>query len=145
MIRGSLWTRVNPLSTAETGMTSRVKVLRNPRVNRNVAVKAASVLAMALLTGCVYRLDIQQGNVIEMESVEQVQVGMTRSQVQFLLGTPTISDTFHDNRWDYPYYFRQGRQRSVERRWFVVFFEEDRVARVVHEIPEGSASGSPAS
>jgi outer membrane protein assembly factor BamE len=119
--------------------------LRNPQVNRSTAVKAAGVIGIALLAGCVYRLDIQQGNVIEMESVEQVQVGMTRSQVQFLLGTPTISDTFHDDRWDYPYYLRKGRQRSVERRWFVIFFEEDRVARVVHEIPGGGGSGSPAS
>jgi outer membrane protein assembly factor BamE len=123
-------------------MTSRLHSPRRRRFNRNTAVKAAGVVAISLLAGCVYRLDIQQGNVIEMESVEQVQVGMTRSQVQFLLGTPTVSDTFHDDRWDYPYYFRKGRQRSAERRWFVVFFDEDdRVARVVHEIaPDAPAS-----
>lgn len=96
---------------------------------------AVGVIATALLAGCVYRLNIQQGNLLELDTVEQVDVGMTRSQVQFLLGTPTVSDTFHDSRWDYPYYFRQGRSRDIVRRWFVVYFDgNDRVERVVHEI-----------
>lgn len=86
------------------------------------------------LAGCVYQIDIQQGNLLEQETIEQVEVGMTRSQVQFLLGTPTVSSTFHDDRWDYPYYFRQGRSRDIARRWFVVYFDGDRVERIVHEI-----------
>lgn len=104
------------------------------RTKGRASLRAAGIVAAGLLASCVYRLDIQQGNVIEMESIEQVQVGMTRSQVQFLLGTPTVSDTFHDDRWDYPYYFRQGRRRDIEQRWFSVFFDEDRVERVVYQI-----------
>ena len=89
------------------------------------------MLAAALwLTGCVYRIDIQQGNLLEEEAIEQVQIGMTRSQVRFLLGTPMITDAFHRDRWDYTYYFRQGRSRDIERRWFIVYFESDRVVRL---------------
>ncbi len=87
------------------------------------------VVAIAI-GGCAYRLDVQQGNFVEMDDLNQVREGMTRSQVQFLLGTPLISDPFHADRWDYTYYFRQGRQRQVSRHWVTVYFEDDRVAQI---------------
>jgi outer membrane protein assembly factor BamE len=93
------------------------------------------VLAAALALGaCVYRIDIQQGNLLEAEDVSQVEVGMTRSQVQFLLGTPMITDSFHRDRWDYAYYLRRGRSEDVDRRWVIVYFEGDRVARIEREV-----------
>jgi len=88
------------------------------------------LFAAALLAGCVYRIDIQQGNLLEEDAVEQVTVGMSRSAVQFLLGTPMVADTFHEDRWDYAYYLRQGRSREVFQRWLTVYFEDDRVARL---------------
>jgi outer membrane protein assembly factor BamE len=95
-----------------------------------------ATLAVALgLTACVYRIDIQQGNLLEDADIDQVEVGMTRSQVQFLLGTPMVSDSFHQNRWDYAYYLQRGRSRDVDRRWVIVYFENDRVARVERDVP----------
>jgi outer membrane protein assembly factor BamE len=84
---------------------------------------------------CVYRIDIQQGNLLEDEDISQVEVGMTRSQVQFLLGTPMVSDSFHRDRWDYAYYLRRGRQEEVDRRWLIVYFDNERVARVERDVP----------
>ena len=92
------------------------------------AIKLTAVLLP--LSACVYRIDIQQGNLLDESVIEQVEVGMTRSQVRFLLGTPMVSDSFHHDRWDYTYYLRRGRSRNVERRWFIVFFQEDRVVRL---------------
>ena len=90
-----------------------------------------SILAAALLLGaCIFRIDIQQGNLLEESAIDQVAVGMTRSQVQFLLGSPMIADSFHENRWDYTYYFKQGRSQETERRWFIVYFEADRVVNL---------------
>jgi outer membrane protein assembly factor BamE len=87
-----------------------------------------SILAAALLlSACIFRIDIQQGNLLEESVIDQVAVGMTRSQVQFLLGSPMVADSFHENRWDYTYYFKQGRSQETERRWFIVYFEADRV------------------
>ncbi len=80
------------------------------------------------LCACIYRLDIEQGNLLEESVIDQIEIGMTRSQVQFLLGSPMVADSFHQDRWDYTYYLKQGRSREVERRWFVVYFENDRVA-----------------
>jgi outer membrane protein assembly factor BamE len=97
-------------------------------------VRAATVLVGLSLAACVYRIDIQQGNLLEDDDISQVEVGMTRSQVQFLLGTPMVSDSFHRDRWDYAYYFRRGRSEDVDRRWLVVYFENDRVARIERDV-----------
>jgi outer membrane protein assembly factor BamE len=94
----------------------------------------AIVLAALVLGACVYRIDIQQGNLLDDTDINQVDVGMTRSQVQFLLGTPMVADSFHRDRWDYAYYFRRGRSPDAIRRWIVVYFENDRVARIERDI-----------
>jgi len=92
------------------------------------------VLTALALTACVYRIDIQQGNLLDDEDIVQIEVGMTRSQVQFLLGTPMVSDSFHRDRWDYAYYFRRGRSPDLIQRWVVVHFENDRVTRVDRDL-----------
>jgi len=126
---GSLWTRAGRLST----VMDHSSTTRAERVCNSLRV-ALAALAVCALQACVFRIDIQQGNVIEEEAVEQVEIGMSRSAVQFLLGTPMISDAFHQERWDYTYYFRQGRSRNIERRWLVVYFEEDRVVRIERDL-----------
>ncbi|CAN5324537.1 hypothetical protein BH24PSE2_BH24PSE2_01190 [soil metagenome] len=84
------------------------------------------------LLACVYRVDVQQGSYLEQEVIEQVEPGMTRSQVQFLLGTPLVADPFHADRWDYVYYFKPGDNRKAESRRFTVFFAGDAVERIEH-------------
>ena len=96
---------------------------------------ATIVGCLLLAGGCVYRIDVQQGNLLEETDIAAVQPGMTRSQVRFLLGTPMIDDSFHQDRWDYMYFFRQGRSRRAERRWTIVHFDGDRVREVEKDVP----------
>lgn len=87
---------------------------------------------LLLLAGCssvpslLYRIEIQQGNVITHEMMEKLKPGMTRAQVRFVLGSPMISDAFHDNRWDYVYRLEQE-GRLIEQHRITVFFEDDRM------------------
>jgi outer membrane protein assembly factor BamE len=81
-----------------------------------------------------YRINIQQGNYLEEDEVDQIEPGMTRSQVRFLLGTPMVADLFNNQRWDYVYYLKIGRSREVFRRHFVVFFEGDEVVRIEKDL-----------
>ena len=90
-------------------------------------LKTSILVAGLWLSACIYRIDIQQGNLLEESVIDQVEVGMTRSQVQFLLGSPMVEDSFHPDRWDYTYYFQSGSTRDIERRWFIIFFQDDRV------------------
>ena len=89
-----------------------------------------SLIAALLTAGCVYRATISQGNLIKQEDLDQIEVGMTRNQVRFLLGTPMVDDPFHAERWDYVYYLKIGRNDASYRRWISVFFVEDRVSEI---------------
>jgi outer membrane protein assembly factor BamE len=89
---------------------------------------AVLAFGAAVLGGCVYRQDIQQGNYLESKTVDQLQVGMTRTQVRYLLGTPMVPDLFDKDRWDYLFYFTHGRSKHVDQRQVIVHFKEDKVA-----------------
>jgi outer membrane protein assembly factor BamE len=108
-----------------------------------------ALLALAVLAaGCVYRMNIQQGNYLEGKTVDELQVGMTRSQVRYLLGTPMVPAVFDRDRWDYVYYFKHGRIHKAEERHLTVFFKEDKVTRferdnVPNAAPQAPDEGTP--
>ncbi len=82
-----------------------------------------------------YKIDIQQGNVLTQEMVAQLKPGQTREQVRFLLGTPMVTDIFHQQRWDYVYRYQSGQTGELESRRFAVFFDaEGRLERVGGEV-----------
>ena len=64
------------------------------------------------LSGCslfsVYKIDLPQGTPITQTQASRLQVGMTQSQVLYLLGSPAIRDTLAPNRWDYIYDYQAG-------------------------------------
>lgn len=102
--------------------------------NKLKTILIASILGL-LLAGCgstnwgfPYKVSVQQGNWITEEQVNQLEVGMTRQQVIFILGSPTLKDIFHVQRWDYPYYNKPGYGNS-ELRKFTVWFENDLLVR----------------
>lgn len=101
-------------------------------ISRLVLPLAALLL---MLSGCVYRVDVQQGNLLDESDIAAVQPGMTRSQVRFLLGTPVVDAAFQEGRWDYVYYLRKGRSRDVDRRWLIVWFDGDTVREVQTDVP----------
>jgi outer membrane protein assembly factor BamE len=86
--------------------------------------------ALLAISGCVHRIDIQQGNFLEDKDIDRVAVGMTRVQVRSLLGTPMVADPFRTSRWDYVYYLKVGRLKKPIQRHFIVYFEDDKVSRI---------------
>ena len=107
-------------------------------MRRTLTIIAATAAAAALC-GCVYRPTIQQGNLLQLDEIDQVKVGMTRSQVRYILGTPMVSDPFEPDRWDYVYTLQQGRDKHIDRAHFVVLFEGDKVSEVDKlDLPEES-------
>jgi outer membrane protein assembly factor BamE len=75
-----------------------------------------------------YRPDIQQGNFVSQEMLAQLKVGQTRDQVKFILGTPLLTDMFHAERWDYPFYLARGNGELTTSR-VTVYFKDDKVER----------------
>ena len=96
------------------------------------------IIAIALVSlfansGCVYRQAIAQGNLVEQEDLDQAEVGMTRNQIRFLLGTPMIDDPFHKDQWDYIYYLKIGRKDATFKRWVSIMFEDGLVSEIIKE------------
>ncbi|MDA9913398.1 outer membrane protein assembly factor BamE [Methylophilaceae bacterium] len=81
----------------------------------------------------IYKLDVQQGNIISAEMLMGLKPGMTRAQVKYVLGTPLIQDSFHENRWDYIYKMIKD-DRLIEERHVVVLFADDELVDVKGDI-----------
>ncbi|MCY3815382.1 MAG: outer membrane protein assembly factor BamE [Gammaproteobacteria bacterium] len=105
----------------------------SPRSNwRRLVVIAA---AGALLAGCVYKVNIYQGWITDPGDVDKVEMGMTREQVAYLLGTPTVRDPFHADRWDYV--FTPGTLKG-ERRIVRIEFSDEGVSSIeITPVPAG--------
>lgn len=102
-------------------------------------------LLASTLAGCtgkhipfVYRIDIPQGNVITQEMVDQLQKGMDRQRVAYVMGTSLLVDVFHQDRWDYVYRLKPGRGKPTERR-ISLYFENDQLVRITGHVVPGAA------
>ena len=87
----------------------------------------ACLIACACLAGCVYRIDVQQGNYVTQDLVAKLKPGMTKAEVRNLLGTPLLSDVFHRNRWDYYFSDVQGR-KAHDRTLLTLLFDDEKLA-----------------
>jgi outer membrane protein assembly factor BamE len=68
-----------------------------------------------------YKIDIQQGNYVDESMVDKLKLGMTHTQVKFIMGTPLVTDVFHANRWDYIYTYRKDGKLTEQRRVVLIF------------------------
>ncbi|MEH6493380.1 MAG: outer membrane protein assembly factor BamE [Halopseudomonas sp.] len=96
------------------------------------------------LSGCgfipgVYKIDVQQGNVVTQEMVDQLRPGMTQRQVRFIMGTPLLQDTFHPDRWDYLYSMKSGRSDRVQER-ISLNFEDNRLVGLSGDFMPGTST-----
>ena len=108
----------------------------------NNTLKFITLFSLIALTSCsgrlftVHKIDVQQGNAVEPEKVSQLEIGMSREQVKFLLGTPLIQDVFHPERWDYVFFLIPD-YGDIEKRRLVVHFDGDIVSAIDKEdVPE---------
>ena len=91
----------------------------------------------------IYRIDVQQGNVVDREMLDRIEIGMERRKVRFILGTPLLVDPFNQDRWDYVYSLRRGSGEEVGQR-VAVYFADDRVVRIDDHLDPEAVRGSAA-
>ncbi len=105
----------------------------------------ALLALLALASGCLYRMPIQQGNVLNPDLVAQLEPGMTRAQVMFLLGTPILPNGFNADRWDYFYYVKVGRTQDALTKRLTVWFKNEKVDRFDGDVaPKPAVPTTPA-
>ena len=91
-----------------------------------------------------YKLPIQQGNIVESESLSKLKSGMSKNQAAQVLGTPLLNDIFHANRWDYVHYLNK-RGRMSEQKHVALIFEDEKLARLVGDaVPALEPMAAPA-
>jgi len=106
-------------------------------------------LLASTLAGCsgknipfVYKIDIPQGNVITQEMVDQLQRGMDKQRVAYVMGTPLLVDVFHQDRWDYVYRLKPGRGKPTQRR-ISLHFENDQLVRIDGDVTPAAGAEPP--
>lgn len=77
----------------------------------------------------VYRLDIEQGNIIDQTMIDELRPNMTKRQVLYILGSPMLIDVFHQKRWDYIYSRQPGGEARQQQR-ISLFFKDDTLVGV---------------
>ena len=109
---------------------------------KNVVILSISLL---LLSACsrsfdgsynpplLYKIDIQQGNVIEQKMLDKLKPGMDKNQVKFIMGTPVLIDPFHNERWEYIYSFQKG-GGVREQRHITLHFKEEKLSFISGDI-----------
>lgn len=97
--------------------------------------------AMLALSGCglIYKQDIEQGNVLEQATIDQLKPGMSRRQVALILGSPATLSPFHQERWEYVTSVKTGRSGALEVKNLTVHFEGDRLVRIEGDYKPGAA------
>jgi outer membrane protein assembly factor BamE len=98
------------------------------------------------INGCTIHIpDVQQGNVLEPDVLAQLHTGLSKKQVQFLMGTPIIRDAFHPERWDYVYLFTSQESKTIRQR-VTLFFDHDALSRIETDgidIPKATPAAAP--
>ena len=96
----------------------------------NIKNKLSILIISLLLSNCsiprIFQVVISQGNLVDQEMLDKLEIGMTESQVKFVMGTPLISDTFYPNRWDYFTSVTQGDNTYTNQK-ITLYFENNKL------------------
>lgn len=92
-------------------------------------INLLALMMVTTVSGCVYRIDIPQGNYVEQKQVDQLRVGMTREQVEYVLGSSMVTDQNDPNVWYYINYLKPGWDEA-QRKDLRVYFKNDRLATI---------------
>ncbi len=94
------------------------------------------LLASLLLASCIktYKHDVQQGNIVDPDRLARLELGMSKNDVQSLIGTSMLQDSFHPDRWDYFYSLRKAREKGTEQQLITLYFKDDKLTQIVSDV-----------
>ncbi len=88
-----------------------------------------TIMMAVTLSGCAYKIDVQQGNIITNKDLKTIQPGMTQATVEKRLGLPILRNIYKDGRTVYVYTIKRG-HHAMQRRNLFIYFRHGKVARV---------------
>ena len=109
---------------------------------KRLLLPALALIALPL-AGCVYRMDVPQGNYVEQKQVSLLRVGMTREQVRYVLGSPITENPFRADEWDYIYVERHGWDDPIQKNLFLTFTSDGRLSSMRGDFEKPSTFSTP--
>ena len=100
-------------------------------MNKPIQILWVLCLSLALNACAIYRIDVQQGNVLTPEAVDKLKIGMNRHTVKSILGVPTLNDPFRPDRWDYIYSLKLGNENKQQQSHVTLLFNEDKLKDII--------------
>lgn len=110
---------------------------------RSVHTTKAAILTVLLgfasISGCsfpgVYKLNVQQGNIVTQDMLDKLRPGMTARQVVFVMGNPVLQPALNASHWDYLYTLEERDQITQRYHISVHFDEQGRYSHYVGSLP----------
>ena len=96
-------------------------LLKTPETPERSKLKIPSWLDFSMPSINLYKPSIMQGSVLDIETVEKLQLGMTKNAVINLIGSPSINDPFHQYQWDYIHHSILNGEQVIHYRLRLVF------------------------
>ena len=93
------------------------------------------ISACTIFSGCIikpYHVDVQQGNILKQEDVNKIERGMSKEEVQSILGEPMLRNSFDDDTWSYVY-TNQINGGKIDRKCLVIHFAGNRLVSAKSE------------
>ena len=89
------------------------------------------IITIFFLNSCAsnfYQVPVAQGNIISKSMLSKIEEGLTKAQVRYIMGTPSINDPFNKDRWDYIGFEIIGdtKRATVHH---IMFFEENKLIK----------------
>lgn len=109
--------------------------------NTKRLLSTLTLTSFLTLAGCsfpgVYKIDVQQGNVITQDMIDQLRPGMSTNQVRYVMGNPLVQDTFNPNRWDYIYSLKPGGHTRQQERISLLFNQQGQLIALAGDFKPG--------
>ena len=97
--------------------------------------KLLIIIISLLIFSCsntrLYEVTITQGTVFSQDDLDKLEIGMTKDQVNFVMGQPSFENFFEKNVWNYIYKITTGDEVNVEKKVKIIFDDQNLLSEVV--------------
>ncbi|MFT4940640.1 MAG: outer membrane protein assembly factor BamE [Paraglaciecola sp.] len=100
---------------------------------RNLLVIITTSLMLSACTDWIYRIDVPQGNFLDVNDVKKLRMQMSKEQVVYVLGKPVLEDAFDHDTWYYIYQMKRGMSKRGEdfRKELTIKFVDNQISEVI--------------
>jgi len=98
---------------------------------KKILIIIISLILFSCSNTSLYRVTITQGTVFNQEDLDKLEIGMTKDQVNFVMGQPSFENFFENNVWNYIYKITTGDEVDVEKKVKLIFDEQNLLSEVV--------------